>query len=464
MSIRVRFAPSPTGFLHIGSARTALFNWLFARHHKGEFLLRIEDTDRVRSNEKFLKEIMESLQWLGLNWDGKVEYQMQRLDIYREHAERLLKSGKAQRVEGTQAGKTDEGEAGGAIVFPLPPQKVPFEDLLHGRIEVDTTQLGYDSVVLMKGDGTPTYNFACVVDDATLGITHVIRGDDHISNTPKQMVLYETLGYTPPKFAHIPLILGPDGGRLSKRHGATSLAEYRSRGYFPEAIVNYLALLGWSPKDNREIVSLEEMVEKFEITDVNKTAATFDMMKLNWMNHEYIKQTPVDRLVQLIGEGFLPQTEEETREQSSVVSRQSSVTDQQGTDNIEVSHPWLKQVVELLHERMNTLADIQTVGGFFFKEEIEYDSSAVDQVLKESKARAYFSELASRLEEISPFDHDPIEQVMRGFAKERKINTKEFFHPVRVAVTGRSVSPPLFQTMALIGKEHVLKRLRKWAV
>ncbi len=453
MLVRVRFAPSPTGFLHIGSARTALFNWLFARHHKGEFLLRIEDTDRVRSNEKFLQEILGSLQWLGLNWDGEVRHQMQRLDLYREHAERLLKTGKAQRVEGNPALKTDEAD-GGAIVFPLPPGKVPFDDLLHGRIEVDTTQLGYDTVVLMKSDGTPTYNFACVVDDATMEITHVIRGDDHISNTPKQMVLYHALGYEPPKFAHIPLILGSDGGRLSKRHGATSLAEYRLRGYLPEAMVNYLVLLGWSPGDNREIVLLEEMVEKFEITDVNKTAATFDVMKLNWVNHAYIKNTPVERLVQLIGEGFLPNTAD--REKTTVTSNQQLATSDLTSD------PWLRQVVELLHERMNTLADIQTVGGFFFKEEIEYDSSAVDQVLKESKARAYFSELASRLEEISPFDHDPIEQAMRGFAKEKGINTKEFFHPVRVAVTGRSVSPPLFQTMALIGKERVLKRLRQW--
>lgn len=450
MSVKVRFAPSPTGFLHIGSARTALFNWLFARHHKGEFLLRIEDTDQVRSNEKFLKEIMGSLEWLGLNWDGEIKYQMQRLEIYRESAERLLKSGKAKKVDGTKVVKTDEGEIGSAIVFPLPARKVPFDDILHGRIEVDTTQLGYDTVVLMKSDGTPTYNFACVVDDAAMGITHVIRGDDHISNTPKQIVLYEALGITPPQFAHIPLILGPDGGRLSKRHGATSLEEYRGRGYLGEALVNYLALLGWSPGENREIVSLQEMVERFDIVNVNKTAATFDIVKLNWVNHQYIKQNQVERLVQLITEGgFLPEKGDCPRFLGTVP--------ESGADR-----QWLTQVVELLHDRLDTLADIRTVGGFFFKEEVEYDSIAVDQVLKSAKARSYFGELANLLEGINPFDHDPIEQAMRGFAKERKINTKELFHPVRVAVTGRSVSPPLFQTMVLIGKELVVKRLKQW--
>ncbi|MBI1976917.1 MAG: glutamate--tRNA ligase [Candidatus Omnitrophica bacterium] len=446
MSVRVRFAPSPTGFLHIGSARTALFNWLFARHHKGEFILRIEDTDRVRSNEKFLKEIMESLQWMGLNWDGEIEYQMKRLDIYREHAERLLKSGKAKKVDGTQGVKTDEGEVGSAIVFPLEARKVSFDDLLHGRIEVDTTQLGYDTVVLMKADGTPTYNFACVVDDATMGMTHIIRGDDHISNTPKQIVLYEALGYPIPQFAHIPLILGPDGGRLSKRHGATSIEEYHQRGFLGEALVNYLALLAWSPGNNQEIISLKEMIEKFDIADVNKTAATFDLQKLTWVNHQYIKQTPVEKLVQLMTEGgFLPENGKWKLE------------------NGEKQKAWLAQVVELLHDRLDTLADIKTVGGFFFAEKIEDDPAAVEQVLKEAKARSYFGDLAGRLEAVNNFEHDPIEQVMRDFCQEKNIKTKELFHPVRVAVTGRSVSPPLFQTMALLGKEKVVRSLKRWA-
>ncbi len=451
MSVKVRFAPSPTGFLHIGSARTALFNWLFARHHKGEFILRIEDTDRVRSDEKFLKEIMGSLEWLGLNWDGQIEYQMRRLEIYREHAERLLESGKAKKVDGTKVVKTDEGEIGSAIVFPLPARKVSFDDILHGRIEVDTTQLGYDTVVLMKSDGTPTYNFACVVDDATMGITHVIRGDDHISNTPKQIVLYEALGYTPPQFAHIPLILGPDGGRLSKRHGATSIEEYRQRGFLGEALVNYLALLAWSPGNNQEIISLKEMIEKFDISDVNKTAATFDLQKLTWINHQYIKQTPVERLTQLMTQGgFLPAEGDCPRFLGTVP--------ESGADR-----EWLGQVVELLHDRLDTLADIRTVGGFFFAKEIEDDPAAVEQVLKEAKARSYFGDLAGRLETINNFEHDPIEQVMRDFCKEKNIKTKELFHPVRVAVTGRSVSPPLFQTMALLGKEEVVRSLKRWA-
>ncbi len=245
--VRVRFAPSPTGFLHVGSARTALFNWLFARNQKGEFLLRIEDTDRARSKEEFLQEILDSLKWLGLNWDGQIEFQSKRLDRYRELAERLLAEGTAYKD-------------GQAILYKVTPgETISFQDVIHGSISVNTLEI--KDQVLVKSDGTPAYNFACVVDDSEFKITHVIRGDDHISNTPKQLLLYRALKLEPPQFAHIPLILGTDRSRLSKRHGATSLREYRKMGYLPEAVVNFLSLLGWSPGEDREILSIDQIVK-----------------------------------------------------------------------------------------------------------------------------------------------------------------------------------------------------------
>ncbi len=244
---RVRFAPSPTGYLHIGSARTALFNWLFARHQKGEFLLRIEDTDIKRSGKKYLDEILESLKWMGMDWDGELLFQSKRTEIYKEYAEKLLSQGKAYYEKS-------------AVIFKIPPETVKINDLVHGEIEFDNALL--ESLVIMKSDGMPTYNFACVVDDAQTNITHVIRGDDHISNTPKQIALYNAFGIKPPEFAHIPLILGPDRSKLSKRHGAVSIREYNKKGFLPEALVNFLALLGWSPKDNREIMSKEELIKK----------------------------------------------------------------------------------------------------------------------------------------------------------------------------------------------------------
>ena len=283
--MRVRFAPSPTGNLHIGGARTALFNWLYARAKQGKFILRIEDTDKKRSKKKYLDEILSSLQWLGFNWD-ELYYQSQRFDIYTECAQKLVDSGAAYLAKSTTKRQ--------AIIFKVMPEKLKINDLIHGEIEFDTETI--KDQVLIKSDGTPTYNFACVVDDATMGITHVMRGDDHISNTPKQMILYQALNFPIPEFAHLPLIMGTEGGRLSKRTGATAISDYRRMGYLPQALANYLLLLGWSPGGNREIIDIQETIKLFDIKNINKTAATFDLDKLKWINNQYLKKADAEKL------------------------------------------------------------------------------------------------------------------------------------------------------------------------
>lgn len=284
--VRVRFAPSPTGFLHVGSARTALFNWLFARHEAGEFILRIEDTDKARSKEEFLSEILESLKWLGLDWDGEVYFQSKRMDLYTKYAKKLLEAGFAYEKEG-------------ALHFKMPQTKLKINDILHGDIEFDTSLI--KDQVLIKSDGSPTYNFAVVVDDADMGMTHIIRGDDHISNTPKQVVIYNALGITVPKFCHIPLILGVDRSRLSKRHGATSIRDYREEGYLPQALVNYLCNLGWSMgHDDKEIYSIDEAIKEFKLENINKTAAVFDINKLGWVNGQYIRKLDPEKLLEML--------------------------------------------------------------------------------------------------------------------------------------------------------------------
>ncbi|MFA7283586.1 MAG: glutamate--tRNA ligase family protein, partial [Candidatus Omnitrophota bacterium] len=297
--VRVRFAPSPTGNLHIGGGRTALFNWLFSQSRGGKFVLRIEDTDQERSKKEFVDEILYSLQWLGFNWD-EIYYQSQRFARYREHADRLLKSGAAY-IERSPEGKE-------AVIYKIPHKKIQIKDLIRGEIEFDSSLI--KDQVLIKSDGTPTYNFACVIDDAEMNITHIIRGDDHISNTPKQVLIYEALGFIIPQFAHLPLIMGVDGGRLSKRTGATAISDYRKMGYLSEALLNYLLLLSWAPGDNRELIGIKEAVGLFDIKHVNKTAATFDIKKLDWMNNQYLKNADpeklADELVPLLKEkGYL---------------------------------------------------------------------------------------------------------------------------------------------------------------
>jgi glutamyl-tRNA synthetase len=423
MSVRVRFAPSPTGTLHVGSARTALFNWLYARHNKGTFILRIEDTDAKRSNPAFVKDILESLKYLGIDTDEGPIYQSQRSAIYNKYAEVLLASGKAVKQEN-------------AVIFNVPHGEVVFSDLIHGDIRVDTNL--FENLVLIKSDGTPTYNFACVVDDADMKITHIIRGDDHIANTPKQVVLYKALGFEVPKFAHIPLIVGADRARLSKRQGATAVAEYSAVGYLPEAFVNYLALLGWSPGGNREMVAPLELVSLFEIERVRKTAAQFDQPKLDWLNSQYIRKSPIDRIAKmcaarLIAKGLL----------------------KEGYD-----HAWLCRIITLLQDRLKVLEDLEEENSFFFLEKIEYQQESVDKFLKSPGVGDNLRELIKRLEALPSFDAPSIEAAARGLVAERTLAAKDLIHPARVAITGRGVSPPLFETMSILGKEKVISRLK----
>ena len=423
MHVRVRFAPSPTGKLHVGSARTALFNWFFAKHHRGTYILRIEDTDQKRSNPEFLNDIYASLEFLGIAADEGPLFQSQRQSLYQEQVQRLLNEGKAVEQEG-------------AVVFPVGPQPVTFNDLLHGDITVDTTL--FESLVLMKSDGSPTYNFACVVDDALMRISHVIRGDDHIANTPKQIVLYHALGFPVPVFAHIPLIVGADRARLSKRFGATSVDEYRQVGYLADAFVNYLALLGWAPGGNRELVSPQEIIELFDLAKVRKAAAQFDQRKLDWLNSQYLKRLPAPKLAELLAERLIAK----------------------GLIAADYDRAWLERIAALVQDRLRVLEDIEEEHAFFFQPEpLSYDAEAVSKFLRHHGVTGRLLSLRDRLVSLSQFDVASVEQATRGFIAEQHLQPKELIHPIRVAVTGRAVSPPLFESMSILGKEKVVNRL-----
>ncbi|MBI3320500.1 MAG: glutamate--tRNA ligase [Candidatus Omnitrophica bacterium] len=420
--VRVRFAPSPTGTLHVGSARTALFNWLFAKHYQGIFILRIEDTDQKRSNPAFVTDIIESLTYLGIRPDEGPYFQSQRLSLYQQYAQQLIEAGKAVTQER-------------AVLFKIEPQQVTFTDLIHGPITVDTSL--FESLVLMKSDGLPTYNFACVVDDAAMQITHIIRGDDHIANTPKQILLYQALGFQPPQVAHIPLIVGADRARLSKRTGATSVAEYRAVGYLPEAFVNYLALLGWSPGGNREHLTPEELVQLFDVTRVRKPAAQFDQQKLDWLNSQHLKQMPLERLTDLFAQRLIAK----------------------GWLSEAYDAAWLSRIARLLQDRIKTLAELEEEHGFFFVDPPDYQMEAVDQFLRPNGIAEDLLALKDQLAPLASFETAAVEQATRACIAQRQRQPKELIHPVRVAVTGRSVSPPLFEVMSILGRDKVLKRL-----
>ena len=422
-NVRVRFAPSPTGYLHVGSARTALFNWFFAKSKNGLFFLRIEDTDKKRSKKKYLDEILESLKWLGLLWDEKPYYQAKRMRFYGRYVKNLMEEGKAYSVKG------------GAIFFKMPKDKVIIDDIIHGPIEFDNTL--QEDLVLVKSDGSPTYNFACVVDDIEMGITHVIRGDDHISNTPKQIALYQALEVKLPQFAHIPLILGEDRSRLSKRHGATSISEYRETGYLPEGLMNYLALLGWSPGDNREVVPREEIIKLFSLKRVGKTSAVFDENKLNWINGQHIKRTDTDELIRLIKpylkkRGFL-------KKGLNIKS--------------------LKNIVRLFKARIKILSSFCDQTEYLFTSKVKYDREAVKKFLRRRELKVIFGLLIKDLEAVSPFSTERIEKCCRDLIQRLGIGGGDLIHPVRVAITGKSVSPGLFDVIHLLGKRKTIQRL-----
>ena len=434
--IRVRFAPSPTGNLHIGGGRTALFNWLFSQSLEGKFILRIEDTDKERSKKEFVDEILYSLKWLGFNWD-EIYYQSERFDIYHMFADKLLKSGLAY-VE-----KSPEGRE--AIIYKVPAQKIKVNDLVRGVIEFDSSLI--KDQVLIKSDGTPTYNFACVVDDAQMNITHIIRGDDHISNTPKQILLYEALGFSLPLFAHLPLIMGVDGGRLSKRTGATAISDYRKMGYLSEALLNYLLLLSWSPGENRELITIKEAVKLFDIKNVNKTSATFDLTKLDWINNQYLKNADPEKLA----DELIP-----LLEAKNYINKKN------------FDRGYLLTLVKLFQARLARLNDFVDWADFFFLDEPVMDATAVKKYLDASslpEGRDLSKELrlfVQSLDALADFNITNIESSFRGLVAQLGIEAKKLIHPIRVALTGKTIGPGLFEVIYYLGKERSKRRLLKW--
>ncbi|HEV8662477.1 MAG TPA: glutamate--tRNA ligase [Candidatus Methylomirabilis sp.] len=460
--VRVRFAPSPTGTLHVGGARTALYNWLFARHHGGTFILRIEDTDVERSTEESVQAILESLSWLGLTWDEGPIRQADRMALYRAAAERLVREGRAywclcapeeleaRRKEALAAGRSprydgrcrDRAHAPGGRPAALRIRtemegETVVEDLVHGPVSFQNADL--DDFILQRSDGVPTYNFAVVVDDSEMGITHVIRGDDHIPNTPRQIQVYRHLGRPLPKFAHIPLILGADRARLSKRHGAASVMAFREMGYLPEAVVNYLARLGWAYGD-QEVFSPEELIRHFTLEKVGNAAAVFDQGKLDWLNAHYLRVADPARLADLLPEHW---------GQAGVSAEAVATTEPS----------WRVAVVVAFRERAKTLRELAESSRFLFDVPVPMDPEAVAKH-HTPEAIALLGELLPRLEVLPAFTADALEACYRGFADEKGIKLGVVAQATRVALTGRSVSPPLFEIMPLLGRDRALARLR----
>jgi glutamyl-tRNA synthetase len=422
--VRVRFAPSPTGYLHIGSARTALFNWLYARRQNGAFILRIEDTDRERSKKEFLDEILEDLRWLGLAWDEEPIFQSKRFDVYRKAAEDLVKAGKGYR----------EGEA---FIFRVEKGRtIEIDDMIHGTITVSTDEI--KDQVMIKSDGSPTYNFSCVIDDAHLGITHIIRGDDHVSNTPKQILFYEALGLKAPRFGHMPLIMGTDGAKLSKRHGGVSVEEYKAQGFLPEALVNYLLLLGWSPGDDHEIISLEEAVKIFDLNDMKGVQAKFDIQKLRWMNGEYIMAKGREELLPLV-----------KRQMTSAGMA------------VPPSDSALRKVIDLYKMRVKTLAEFVELSDHFFNDAYAIDERGAEKYLAGVENKEILREYVSRLEKLDDFSHASVEGACRLMAKERNLKASQIIHPTRMAISGKTSGAGLFEMMEVLGKTKVVERMRK---
>jgi glutamyl-tRNA synthetase len=410
MSVRVRMAPSPTGYLHIGNVRTALFNWLYARHHGGEFRLRIENTDTSREVEEATGQIQESLRWLGLEWDGPVTFQLDRLERCQQEARRLVAEGKAYEDEG-------------AIRFRMPDEGVTaWEDGVLSRIEYPSDKL--EDVVILRSDGRPTYNFASPVEDWLDGITHVIRGQDHVPNTPKQIRILEALGAAPPEYAHVPFVHGPDGSKLSKRHGAVTVDEFRAKGYLPAALVNYLALLGWSFDDRTTIMSRQELVERFTLERVSKSPAIFDYAKLEWLNGMYLRALGADEYADALA-GYL-------REQG---------------------YDWDEQLVRraapLVQEKIATLGEFPAFAGFLF-EPVAADGEVDPEIPRAA---------AASLDEVDPFEAPAIEAALRALAERLELKPRDAFQPIRVAVTGSKISPGLFESLELLGKDETLARL-----
>ncbi|MCL5022354.1 MAG: glutamate--tRNA ligase [Nitrospirae bacterium] len=460
--VRVRFAPSPTGHLHIGGARTALFNWLFARHEGGTFILRIEDTDTSRSTDEYIGAIIEGMKWLGLDWDEGPYRQTDRFDVYRSYIEKLVREGKAyrcycspeeleqRRQEALAQGRPQkydgrcremeeavEGRVP-AVRFKMPREgQTVVNDLIKGTVVFENSQL--DDLIIMRSDGTPTYNFVVVVDDVDMKITHVIRGDDHLNNTPKQMHIYGALGYEIPRFAHLPMILGADKTRLSKRHGATSVMAYREMGYLPEALVNYLVRLGWSFGD-QEIFTREELIKYFSFENVGKSSAVFNPEKLLWLNSQYIMKAAPEKLAGLVTPFLL---------------EEGIIAEGRGIDV-----QWLAKAIRTLQERARTLVELAKSLRYYIVEEVEYHEKAKVKFLNE-KSLPYLIELRDRLRGLAGFSAPELEATFKAIIDGHGIKLGALAQPVRVAVTGGTESPGIFEVLEVVGKEKTLRRLDK---
>jgi glutamyl-tRNA synthetase len=454
--IRTRFAPSPTGQLHIGGVRTALFSWLHARHSGGKFILRIEDTDAERSTDDNTKQILASMEWLGLDWDEGPFFQSQRLDLYKSHIQKLidegnaywcectpdnlekkrsqaLTEGKKPKYDGTCRNKGLGPGPGRVVRFLMPDSGVTsFDDMIKGRISMENAEL--DDLILLRSDDMPTYNLTVVIDDATMNMTHVIRGDDHVNNTPRQVKIYEALGFELPLFAHVPMILGPDKTKLSKRHGATSAMAYQDMGYLPEALVNYLVRLSWSHGD-QEIFTLDELKEYFDIHDVGRAAAVFNPDKLLWLNHHYIKTGDPDRLAGLVA-GFITKKGYQLPEKE-----------------------YIKNVVIDVRERTKTVEEMVDFGGFYFQ-----DIDPIEELKKQfytPDIAPVFKAITERFEQIDLWDKGHMEDAVKAILEDFNLKFKTIAQPIRVALTGKTVSPGLFEIMLTLGKTTVLSRLEK---
>ena len=476
--IRVRYAPSPTGYPHVGNIRTALFNWLFARHNGGSFIVRIEDTDQARKVEGALESILDSLRWLGLDWDEGPQkggnygpyFQSERLDLYHKYSQQLLDNDhayrcyctserlanmRAQMVERKEsmrsydrhcrnlsAEECEKREAQGipsVIRFKIPLEgQTRFNDLIRGDVTFDNSQL--DDIVLLKSDGYPTYHLANIIDDHFMEISHVLRADEWLSSTPRHVLLYEAFGWEPPLFAHLPMILGPDKSKLSKRHGATSVTEFRDQGYLPETMLNFMALLGWSLDDKTEIFSRDELVRLFSLERISKTGAIFNHEKLHWMNGAYLRELSHDELLRKI----MPVLE----------------SDLPASVKRPIPEEYVQQIVPLIQERINTQNEAASYADFFFLDELEYDASLL--IGKKMTSESTLTALRAaqvKLSALEEFGHDSLENTLRPLAEELGIKVGQLFSPLRVACTGRTASPGLFETMAVLGKEKCLKRI-----
>lgn len=468
---RVRFAPSPTGYLHVGGARTALFNWLFARHFGGTLILRIEDTDLERSTAEMVEGILQGMQWLGMNWDEGPYYQTQRTELYRAAAAKLIDSGAAYycfcskdelerrrakaaeegrppRYEGTcrkvnpaEAGRRKSAGEAAAVRFAIPEGgSTWFDDAVFGKVEFANSEL--EDFVLLRSDGSPTYHLSVVADDIDLKITHIIRGADHISNTPKQALLYQALGAAMPVFAHVPLILGPDKTRLSKRHGATSVMSYRDEGIVPEAFRNFLALLGWTPPEGTpEVLADSELIRLFGLEGISRSNAVFDRAKLDWFNTEYIRSYSFEKLLPLI--------EEEWKKADIHPKRRD--------------REWLLPTIELLKPRARSLKDFAGSFRAFFVDDFDPDPAAVDKFLQDENVRKLLVELGARYAASENFSEQGTEKILREFAAEKGVKAGALINGARVALTGQAVAPSLFAVMSALGRDTVIARLKNVA-